>query len=660
MAYLFDTAVDRSDHAAQGGWRVAQVSAGLLKRKDLRTIAVLAWLVLGVSVCLPFQAAAQPAPPSIARLGIRVTSPPTSRTVYGSLFALDQTGLPVADLSPAELQPTLDGSAANLSLAGRPSIALAIGFWLDSSASPQVRDAAANALADGLQPIDVNRDTVAIDSTDNSAGWDRSSFTSSAADLQQSLNRVIQDTPVDSQATLEQVSNALRSLSSQPADTRVLLLFVNRPLASAASVNASLGTIRSYAVDNGIQVSIVALPGAGGQGPAEALAEATPAGRVEYVLNATNRQDISRRVSLLLAPAFGAHAFEIAAPDEGSHTLGVSASGVPVEARTTFEVVARPVQVASIETSAGTLTSDQVVSQPTWLEARPTENAPIDSVEWTLDGRVTQATSNPWALLVDPEQLSDGRHDLSARIISQGRAGPIATTSIYVPTDFLRNVRNAVRNWGVIALLLLGELVVILLFVRVGASKRGGAAVTSEFPPTLRLNPLAGRYLAPDVVEFPARGKLRIGYHPPFMDNHVGSHEFARLPYQDIRGDEDAVRDLSRHAACIWRDPKTNDCYVQLGWAGAGERIEPRPQSQVFHFGRPQDATTSAFRLAHHDVVRLSAGVEFVFNQVGLRDKATPESKKVTPLELRSVGSGRISVISEGTRRSTVTQEEEA
>jgi hypothetical protein len=611
-------------------------------------------------MCLPWQAAAQPAPPSIARLGVRVTSPPTSRTVVGSLFALDQTGTPVADLSAVQLAASVDGSPVSLSLAGRPSIALAVGFWLDSSASPQLRDAAANALADGLQGIDVNRDTVAIDTTDNSAGWDQSTFTSSATDLQQSLNDVIQDVPDDSQATLEQISNALRSLSSQPAETRVLLLFVNRPLASAASINASLGTLRAYAADNGIQVSIVALPGTGGQGPAEALAEATPGGRVEYVLNATNRQDISRRVSLLLAPALGAHSFEMATPGEGSHTLSVGASGLPIEARTTFDVVARPVQVAAIETSAGALTPDQAISQPTWLEVRPAESAPIDSVEWTLDGHVTQATSNPWALLVDPEQLSDGHHDLSARIISEGRAGPIATTSIDVPPDFLRNVRNAVRGWGVIALLLLGELVVILLFVRVGASGRGPAVVTKEFPPTLRLNPLAGRYVAPDVIEFPARGKLRIGYHPPFMDNHVGSREFGRLPYQDIRGDEDAVKDLSRHAACIWRDPKTNDCYVQLGWAGAGERIEPRPQSQVFHFGRPQDATTSAFRLAHHDVVRLSTGVEYVFNQVGLRDKATPESKKITPLEVRSAGSGRISVISEATRRSTATQEEEA
>ena len=66
------------------------------------------------------------------------------------------------------------------------------------------------------------------------------------------------------------------------------------------------------------------------------------------------------------------------------------------------------------------------------------------------------------------------------------------------------------------------------------------------------------------------------------------------------------------------------------------------------------------FRLAHHDVVRLSTGVEFVFNQVGLRDKATPESKKASPLELRSTGSGRISVMSEAARASAVTRGEEA
>ena len=275
---------------------------------------------------------------------------------------------------------------------------------------------------------------------------------------------------------------------------------------------------------------------------------------------------------------------------------------------------------------------------------------------------MTQVTSDPWALLLDPEQLADGRHDLAARIISNGRAGPIQATSVYVPGDFFRNVRNAVRGWGVIALLLLGELAVIFLFVRLGTSPRGPGVVTKEFPPTLRLNPLAGRYVAPEVIEFPTNGRLRlrIGYHPPFMDNHVGSREFARLPYQDIRGDEDAVKDLSRHAACIWRDPKTNDCYIQLGWPGSGEPIEPRPQSQVFHFGRPQDATSVPFRLAHHDVVRLSTGVEFVFNQVGLRDKATPESKKASPLELRSTGSGRISVMSEAAGASAVTRGEEA
>ena len=77
----------------------------------------------------------------------------------------------------------------------------------------------------------------------------------------------------------------------------MLLLFINRPLASAAlDRRRRWERCATFAVDNGIQISIVALPGAGGQGVAEALVEATPGGRVEYVLNATNLTDISRRV----------------------------------------------------------------------------------------------------------------------------------------------------------------------------------------------------------------------------------------------------------------------------------------------------------------------------------------------------------------------------
>ena len=70
------------------------------------------------------------------------------------------------NLEPSALQATLDGRPVDLSLLpGRPSIALAAAFLLDSSASPQVRDALANALAEGVQGLDVNRDTVAIVST---------------------------------------------------------------------------------------------------------------------------------------------------------------------------------------------------------------------------------------------------------------------------------------------------------------------------------------------------------------------------------------------------------------------------------------------------------------------------------------------------------------
>jgi hypothetical protein len=214
--------------------------------------------VVVITLLLPLGVAAQT--PLISRLGVRVTSSGAARTVSGIIFGLDPSGRGIVDLRADALQASVDGRAVPLSvLSGRPSIALASAFFLDSSASPQVRDAVANALADGIRGADVNRDGVAIVSTAQSAAWDQVPFTTSADELQTSLNQVIQTEPSDAAVSLEQVSGLLRALSEQPRDARVLLLFTNRPLASAASVNASLGTIRSYAADNGIQVSIVAL-----------------------------------------------------------------------------------------------------------------------------------------------------------------------------------------------------------------------------------------------------------------------------------------------------------------------------------------------------------------------------------------------------------------
>ena len=564
------------------------------------------------------------------------------------MVAVDRDGQPLSDAETRTLQARVDGQLATLSLApGRPTIALTTAFLLDSSATPQVRDAVANAVADGLRAIDVNRDAVAIASTADPQAWDQVGFSTSAADVQARLNQVIQTEPDDGGVSLDQVSGALRALSTQQRDTRVLLLITNHPLASAATAAASLGTTRTQAVDNGVQIGVIALSGAGGQGVAEALAEPTPNGRVEYALNATNRADLSRRVSSLLAPAFGARRFDIGAQTEGSHTLTISQPGTNAQVSAPFSVATRAVSVDALETTDGPLSAGAEIREPIWVQARPAEAAPIDSVEWTLDGRVSNVTSAPWALLLDPEQIGDGPHDLAARIVSQGRAGPYATATVDVPPDLLRSVRAGVRSWGLITVLLVANLVVLGLLLRLTLRGASATAGVTEFPPTLRLNALTARYVAPEVLHFPSRGKVRVGYHPPYMDNHVGSREFTRLPFQDVRGDEDAVKDLSRHVGCIWRDPKTNDCFVQLGWPGPGEPISPKPQTQVFHFGRPQDATTEPFRLAHHDVVRLATGIEFVFNQVGLRDKATPESRKLTPLESRGGARPPMSLLSE-------------
>jgi len=585
----------------------------------------------------------QPAGPTtraagrVARVAVRITSDPTAPTVSGVLVALDASGQAIADITPEDLQTTLDGRPVDLSLAtARPPIALAAAFLLDSSASPQVRDALAKALAIAVQALDLQRDAVAIVSTANRTPWDAASFSTSADELTAALSEIIQADPSDSMVSLEQVSGALKSLSGQPRAGRVLLLLTNRPLASAATAAATLGSLRAFAVENGVQIAVVALSGAGGQGVAESLVEATPGGGVEYVLNATNLADISHRIGLLLAPALGARHFEVPAPaDEGTHVLSVGAPGGAFQVTQRFAVTGRPIQVDSLVIGGRSVKAFSELKEPLWVQVRPASAGPIDNVEWNVDGRVTQVASEPWAVWLDPEQLGDGRHELTARIISQGRAGPSLTSTLYVPADFVRTARGAVRAWGLIAALLLANTVVVVLLVRMRARPWLGGM--TEFPPALRLNQLGGRYVAPEVLHFPTRGKLRIGYHPPYMDNHVGSREFSRLPFQDIRGDEDTVADLSRHVGCLWREPKTNDCYVQLGWPGPGEAVVPKPQSQVFHLGRPQDATSRPFRLAHHDVLRLATGVEFVFYQVGLRDKPTPEGKKLETFEGRAL-----------------------
>jgi hypothetical protein len=169
---------------------------------------------------------------------------------------------------------------------------------------------------------------------------------------------------------------------------------------------------------------------------------------------------------------------------------------------------------------------------------------------------------------------------------------------------------------------------------------RTAAAVLDEFEPALFLRTTdADAHVLPTVIRFPASGKLRLGYRPALMDEHVGHAEFKALPAVDIRGDHVSVRELSRQAACIWRDPTTGSFYVQLGWPGPGEPIRPRTQTRVLRSGRPHDAASQPFRFVHGDVLRLSSQVEYVFREVeAQRDRPTPEQKKIEAFESAQPG----------------------
>ena len=103
-----------------------------------RVIRLVAALALLVSTAFPLEAAFGQSPPSgVARVGVRLTSSIVStQTVAGIIYALDGSGNPITDPSTAPLQAAVDDKPVQLSLlTGRPSIALAAGFLLDSSAT---------------------------------------------------------------------------------------------------------------------------------------------------------------------------------------------------------------------------------------------------------------------------------------------------------------------------------------------------------------------------------------------------------------------------------------------------------------------------------------------------------------------------------------------
>jgi hypothetical protein len=143
-------------------------------------------------------------------------------------------------------------------------------------------------------------------------------------------------------------------------------------------------------------------------------------------------------------------------------------------------------------------------------------------------------------------------------------------------------------------------------------------------------------FVIPEVIRFPGPGeaRLRLGAYPPLMDAHVGHRAFQQLPFVTLRGDAETMRELSRHAACLWRDPRTGACFIQLGWPGPGEPIRPRQQARVLHLGRPQDATSRPLQLLSRDVVRLTSSIEFVFWETApVEDRPTPERRKVEAFE---------------------------
>jgi len=185
---------------------------------------------------------------------------------------------------------------------------------------------------------------------------------------------------------------------------------------------ATSGRSRCSGSRNGNQIGIVALPARAGR-RAESLSR--PLRRPRRVrVERHQPDDISQRIDLLLAPAVGARRRAPGATEEGAHVLsvGVARRGAPGHPEILGHTVARCSGILVTGWRSAQRWASEI-KEPVWVQARPADAVSIDT--WrSVDRPASPKSDEPWALLLDPEQLGDGRHDLARASSHMGRAGP--------------------------------------------------------------------------------------------------------------------------------------------------------------------------------------------------------------------------------------------
>jgi len=406
---------------------------------------------------------------------------------------------------------------------------------------------------------------------------------------------------------------------------RVLLLFTNRPLARRPRPAATLGTIRSFAVENGIQIGIVALS-ARRAGEPKALSRPLPARRVEYVLTPPNLTDISTSASTCCSPSGRRSTLRApGAKPGGRPRLSVGAPGVALQPPE-FAVTGRPVQW--IRCHGGGCSRWAARSGTGLGQARPAERCPSTAWSGAWTARHPNHETNRGRLALGPEQLADGRHDLARASSHRPRCPFLTSTSTSQQTSCAPCVAWSAP--GVHRGALVANVVVAVLLLRMGRFASGlpclhrSAARRSSrrrYPSTARRAVRRARNAA---LPGP-RQAARWPYHPPYMDNQVGEvREFTRLPFRTCAGDETPVKDpAATWAAC---GASRRPTIATSNSAGRAWRaLAPKPQSQI-SLGRPRT------RLMHsgsrtHDFYAWRAECEYVFYQVGLRDNRRPKAR---------------------------------
>ncbi len=421
-------------------------------------VALIAIWLAGLALLLPASAAG-----AADELTIDIASLDDSQfpTVSAVVNVLDASGRPLPGLSRDSFRATVAGEAATISdvqTAVDSQVSLAVVLVVDVSGSmdgeplAQARMAAAD-FVEGLAP----QDTAAVLTFGDTVSVAQD-FTNDKAALTDALNRL---QAVGNTALYEAASRAAFKAAESPSPRTVVILlsdgvdYGGKSTVSRADsiLQARFIGVPVYTIGLGTEIDRAYLSELAQATAARSLETPTPEGLSQLYTDIGNLLRSQYVVTLTSPNADRSQPLAL--------EMSVTVGDTTATAARTLPAVAPPAgQLPQVSLQG--LTSGQELDSPITLTAEVTAESPLAVVDFLVDGEsVSQASTPPFQLSLDPEAFTPGTHTI--RVEARDEAGAVGQ----VETTFLIPAIPASASGG--GGLPIMPLLAVLLIVAIGA-----------------------------------------------------------------------------------------------------------------------------------------------------------------------------------------------